>query len=85
MRSRERRSEQRAGWIFGLVLIVVGSVFLLQNWGLPVLIGNWWALFILIPAIGAFTAAWTVYRQDGQFTPRVSGTTTSADRRAEVG
>jgi hypothetical protein len=70
------RSSEGSGWILGLVLIAVGAVFLLQNAGLPVLLGNWWALFILIPAIGAFAAAWTLYRQDGHFTPRVVGLVT---------
>jgi hypothetical protein len=67
------RTGERNGWILGLILIAVGGVFLLQNAGLPVLVGNWWALFILIPALGAFAAAWTLYRQDGHFTPRVVG------------
>jgi hypothetical protein len=67
------RSSERGGWIVGLVLIAVGGVFLLQNAGVPVLVGNWWALFILIPAVAAFTAAWSLYQQDGHFTPRVVG------------
>lgn len=62
------RSGERSGWVLGLVLIAVGGVFLLQNAGLPVLVGNWWALFILIPAIGALAAAWTLYRQNGELT-----------------
>jgi LiaF transmembrane domain len=66
-------SSERNGWILGLVLIALGGVFLLQNAGLPVLVGNWWALFILIPAIAAFASAWTLYQQDKQFTPRVIG------------
>jgi hypothetical protein len=41
------RSGERSGWILGLVLIAMGGVFFLQNAGLPVLVGNWWALFIL--------------------------------------
>jgi cell wall-active antibiotic response 4TMS protein YvqF len=60
----------RGGWIFGLVLIAVGGIFLLQNAGLPLLVGNWWALFILIPALAAFGAAWNVYRQTGRLTPQ---------------
>ena len=67
------RSRERSGWILGLVLITLGGVFLLQNAGLPVLIGNWWALFILIPAVAAFTAAWRLYQQTGQMTPHVVG------------
>jgi hypothetical protein len=70
------RSSERSGRILGLIMIAVGAVFLLQNAGLPVLVGNWWAMFILIPAIGAFAAAWTLYRQDGHFTPRVIGLVT---------
>jgi hypothetical protein len=67
------RRRDRSGWILGLVLVAVGCVFLLQNAGLPVLVGNWWALFILIPAIGAFAGAWTLYQQTGQLTPGVVG------------
>jgi cell wall-active antibiotic response 4TMS protein YvqF len=66
-------SSERNGWIVGLVLIALGGVFLLQNAGLAVLPGNWWALFILIPAFAAFASAWTFYQQDRQFTPRVVG------------
>jgi hypothetical protein len=70
------RRREHSGWILGLVLISLGLVFLLQNAGLPVLVGNWWALFILIPALTAFAAAWTLYEQNGQVTPRVIGLVT---------
>jgi hypothetical protein len=63
-------------WIPGLVLIAVGALFLLENAGLPVLVGNWWALFILSPAIAVFAAAWRLYRQTGQTSPRVVGLVT---------
>jgi hypothetical protein len=66
-------NSERNGWIVGLVLIALGGVFLLQNAGVPVLLGNWWALFILIPAVAAFASAWTLYQQDRHFTPRVIG------------
>jgi hypothetical protein len=68
-----KRNGHCSGWIFGLVLITVGGALLLQKWRLPVLVGNWWALFMLIPAIGAFASAWALYRQAAQFTPRVGG------------
>jgi hypothetical protein len=67
------RSREHSGWIFGLVLIVLGGVFMLQNAGVPVLVGNWWALFILFPAVAAFTAAWKQHQQSGRMTPRVVG------------
>lgn len=46
---------------FAATLILVGSIFLLRNYaGLE--IGNWWALFILLPASGSLAAAWTAWR-----------------------
>jgi hypothetical protein len=64
---------QHGGWILGAILIALGGVFLLQNAGVPILRDNWWALFILIPAFGAFSMAWTMYEQEGQITPAVTG------------
>ena len=69
-------TSERSGWIVGLVLIALGGVFLLQNAGLPVLVNNWWALFILIPAIAAFAAAWRLYEQTGRVTSAVIGLAT---------
>ena len=72
---RERRMEYRqargmgGAWIGGAVLILLGMIFLLQNMGV-MFIANWWALFILIPAVGAFGRAWNVYRfNGGRLTP----------------
>jgi hypothetical protein len=74
---RQRRAERLAdpsrggAWIAGVILIVLGGMFLLRNTGnldLP-LLENWWALFILIPAIGAFDTALRAYRNaDNQVT-----------------
>ncbi len=61
---RERRAARREGqgaWIFGALLIILGIVFLLQNMGV-VNLKNWWALFIMIPALGAFGDAWRSYQ-----------------------
>lgn len=66
-----RRAERRAqregapGWILGAILIVVGLVLMAQNFGMDTL-DNWWALFILLPAAGAFGNAWRVYKQTGR-------------------
>jgi hypothetical protein len=55
-----------APWIPGVVLILVGGVLLFAN-----LTGfelrNWWALFILIPAISNFNQAYDAYRASGSF------------------
>ena len=63
----ERRTQSRgAPWAAGLVLILLGAAFMLQNFGLfTVPLHNWWALFILIPAAAAFDQAYHTYRQEG--------------------
>ena len=50
----------------GIILIVLGAAFLAQNTGFKIIpLDNWWALFILIPAVGAFAAALRTYRSAG--------------------
>jgi hypothetical protein len=52
-----------------VVIIVVGVVFLVRNtgWlGTDWDFGNWWALFILIPAFGSFGNAWSSYASAGR-------------------
>jgi hypothetical protein len=56
---------QGTSWIGGVILILLGGIFLLQNFGV-VYAFNWWALFILIPTAGAFGAAWTAYQTTGR-------------------
>ena len=63
----QRRSGRHYGWFGGAILILLGVIFLLQNMGLPFLT-NWWALFILIPAFGAYVAAWNVYQENSHLT-----------------
>ncbi len=77
---RERRADRQAGglgWIAGLVLIAVGGFYLLQNAGiLPNLtnLANWWALFLLLPAVGTLSAALGAYRRNGgNWSPEVTG------------
>ncbi len=60
-----RRSWGYGGWMGGALLILLGLIFLLQNFGL-VYPFNWWALFILLPALGAFGTAWNLYQQTGR-------------------
>ncbi len=74
-RREERRAQRGAGgtaWVGGVVLIVLGVVFLLQNVR-GFYLTNWWALFILLPALGSFADAWNVYRQAGRLNRRVRG------------
>lgn len=65
---------QRGGapWVGGAVLILIGIVFLLQN-TTGFYLNNWWAFFILIPAIGAFGNAWRAYQDDDKLSARARG------------
>jgi hypothetical protein len=63
----QRHAGRPHGWFGGLVLILIGAAFLLQNLGLPFMT-NWWALFFLIPAFGTFLASWEIYQDNGRLT-----------------
>ncbi len=73
---REERRERRAArgeWIMGIVLVALAGFMYLQNAKLYIL-NNWWALFILIPALGSFLNAWRHAREaGGRFTMRARG------------
>ena len=58
-------------WIGGVVLVGLGILFLFQNLT-GVSFGNWWAVFILLPAFAAFWSAWNFYQEDGQLSHRAA-------------
>ena len=59
-------------WV-GIAFILLGVVFILQTTRL-VALHNWWALFILIPAIGSFASAVRNFQRNGnRFTRSVTG------------
>jgi hypothetical protein len=62
---RQRRADPSRGdaWIIGIILILLGGLFLMRTMGMDIQLTNWWALFILIPAFGALSAAWRMYRE----------------------
>ncbi len=57
-------------WLGGVVLIGVGLFFLLGNVFSVSLAGNWWAIFILIPAFYNLQRAWRIYQRDGQLSDK---------------
>lgn len=69
----ERREARRSRWggapIGAIILIIVGIVLLAENFGFEPM-ENWWALFLLIPAVGALVAAIRNYRASGE---RITG------------
>lgn len=56
--------QRNPAWLGGVVLILLGVVFLVSN-----LTGfslhNGWAIFILIPAFGSLATAWRMYQAGG--------------------
>jgi hypothetical protein len=56
---------RRPAWVVGGVLILLGVFFIIrQVSGFP--LTNWWALFILIPAIGSLATALQMYQKNGR-------------------
>src|SRR5258705_8551636 len=49
---------------FGVALNAVGLLFLVQNY-LGYELRYWWALLILVPAVGSFGAAYSLWRDHG--------------------
>lgn len=76
LRAQERQERRAArgnnGWIFGVVLVLVGALLFLQNMNMFTL-NNWWALFILLPGFGALAGAWRMFRETGEVTGGVIG------------
>ncbi len=68
---QSRRSS--GGWIIGVILVILGLVFLVQSFTTGFTLQNWWALFILIPALGSLGSAWNIYRSQGRFSQAVRG------------
>ena len=71
--ARRQRREQRladpsrgGSWVVGIILIVLGGMFLMRSAGLHIPLTNWWALFILLPAFGTLSAAWRTYLEEGR-------------------
>ena len=56
---------RRPAWIAGGVLILIGVIFIIRNvTGFE--LANWWALFILIPALGSLGTAWQMFERNGR-------------------
>ncbi len=54
-----------------IVLILLGVIFLLAQNGILVLSGNWWAIFIALPAVVMLYHAYTAYNREGRVTAEV--------------
>lgn len=78
-------SDQRKGGVIGgLILIFIGLAFLAVRFIDVPLFENWWALFILFPAVVVLVNAIRLWRRDG-FTSDVAGHITGFSVLATVG
>ena len=73
----DQRAQRRrdSNWIIGGVMVLLGVLFLIGNYT-SFELQNWWALFILIPALGSLGSAWNAYRADGHLSQRVRSSLT---------
>jgi hypothetical protein len=71
-RRAARRASRGGALVPGVILILLGLVFLLQNMGYSSL-ENWWALFILLPALGSLGNAWRAYQDEGRLNSQAVG------------
>lgn len=60
-----RRRHPVGGFTWGSILVTLGIIFLLQNLHLMSEHFNWWALFILVPALISLTSAFTAFQGSG--------------------
>ncbi len=69
---KPRRFRSSGAW-WGLVLIFVGAILIAQRLGYVGEQFNWWAIFILIPAIGSLSTAFFAFQKSGRFNAAVRG------------
>lgn len=70
-----REDKPKAKWFVGVLLIALGVIFLLENFGF-VFSENWWALFIYIGAAAVFANMVREWRSAGWFDSRAAGSLT---------
>lgn len=66
-----KRASGNYSWVGGVILIVLGIVFMAQQFGF--MTGNWWAAFIYIAAFANFGNMIRSWRKDGRFTSSATG------------
>ncbi|HSX41453.1 MAG TPA: hypothetical protein VLF21_02375 [Candidatus Saccharimonadales bacterium] len=60
------------GWMPGITLVLIGFIFLAQNYT-NFKLANWWALFLLIPAASVWHQAYKYYKIDNYVGRRTWG------------
>lgn len=65
--------KKSSGVIWGLIFIIGGIILFTQQLGWLGPRYNWWALFILVPALASFGGAFTAFQETGKFNAGVRG------------
>jgi len=61
----QKPNRQDGSLIIGLIIILIGLIFLLRNFDILDLGHRWWALFFLIPVSYLFAEVWRSWRTSG--------------------
>ena len=68
----EKADQKRENsWMMGVAVILMGIMFLLDKSGVAH-VNNWWAVFLISPAVGSFMRAIRRYKEEGMITRRVT-------------
>jgi hypothetical protein len=70
---RKPKDGDKSSWMIGVILVLLGIAFLLQNAGVVSADSNWWAIFIYLAAFASFANVWQSYRAKGGFTKHATG------------
>ncbi len=63
----ENSNNRNNNKVLGAIFILIGAIFLAQNMtDFDIGNWNWWALLILLPALGSLNRTWNIYRAEGQ-------------------
>ncbi len=72
--NKNTKTNRPSGLLLGGILILIGAIFLVQNLtDFDLVSWNWWALFILIPALGSLARAWRIYQAERRLTAAMRG------------
>lgn len=63
-----KKASSSNGWALGVAIIAIGAILLARNLGIDFFFlefDNWWAIFILLAAIGPLQHAYSTFTKEG--------------------
>lgn len=67
-----KKTPSSNGWALGVAIIAIGAILLARNLGIDFFFlefDNWWAIFILLAAIGPLQHAYSTFMREGFTNP----------------